>query len=309
MNSLFASDAGFSHEPPPAQPLERLSASEAAARLARPEGRERPFIISGMTRSWPACRRWSPTFFKERYGDRSIVVERWRSGVATTDPMAFLRNRYYSRESLRAVIEHMEAGLEAPGSCYITYANIFEDAQELNADIEPLHEQLGVPNHYPAQLRRWLCLRPGFWLGPAGTVSTVHYDRHENFNVQVYGRKRWTLFAPGDAAALYANSAELPVVLFSPVDVERPDYGRYPSFRQARPLQGDLDPGDVIFVPCSWWHHVRALEMSITLNYWWWSARAAWAAARVGYLQARRHVGLRIASGGESEDAASMPTE
>lgn len=295
--------------PPPATPLERISPDEATARLGRPGGRNHPFIVTGLARSWPACGRWSPAFFKERYGDLPIVVERWRNGAASTDPMAYLRNRYYAKDRVRDVIERMESGVDAPGSHYITYANILEDAPRLSADILPLHEQLGVPARYPAPVRKWLCLRPGFWLGPAGTVSTVHYDRQENFNVQVYGRKKWTLFAPEDTPALYAASPELPAVIFSPVDIEHPDYGRYPRFRQARPLEGVLEPGDVIFVPVGWWHHVRTLEMSITLNYWWWSPRAALQAARIQYLQARRHLGLRIARGREAEDAASMPTD
>jgi ribosomal protein L16 Arg81 hydroxylase len=28
-----------------------------------------------------------------------------------------------------------------------------------------------------------------------------------------------------------------------------------------------LNPGDVLFIPIGWWHHVRALDVSMTLTH------------------------------------------
>src|SRR3546814_10601995 len=37
---------------------------------------------------------------------------------------------------------------------------------------------------------------------------------------------------------------------------------------QARTVE--LDPGDAVFIPSMWWHHVEGLEpFNILVNYWW----------------------------------------
>ena len=34
-------------------------------------------------------------------------------------------------------------------------------------------------------------------------------------------------------------------------------------------LAGELFPGDVLYIPAKWWHHVRSLDFSISVNAWW----------------------------------------
>jgi hypothetical protein len=42
-----------------------------------------------------------------------------------------------------------------------------------------------------------------FWMGQEGTLADTHYDAYENFNIQVYGKKKWTIFAPDQPLYLY----------------------------------------------------------------------------------------------------------
>ncbi|MEX0299818.1 MAG: cupin-like domain-containing protein, partial [Kordiimonas sp.] len=56
------------------------------------------------------------------------------------------------------------------------------------------------------------------------------------------------------------------------VDFNDPDYGKYPNFKDAVALAqvAELEPGDVLFFPALWWHHVEALsDFNIMMNYWW----------------------------------------
>ncbi len=57
------------------------------------------------------------------------------------------------------------------------------------------------------------------------------------------------------------------------VDFADPDFARHPRFREAHGRtrrSAELEPGDLLFYPALWWHHVEALDaFNILVNYWW----------------------------------------
>jgi hypothetical protein len=119
---------------------------------------------------------------------------------------------------------------------------------------------------------------PGrIWIGNRLTVTT-HYDLSDNLACVVAGRRQFTLFPPDQIANLYPGPLEFtpagaPV---SMVDPENPDFDRYPNFRKALAAaqSAELEPGDVLFIPYFWWHHVVSLErFNVLVNYWWNEAR------------------------------------
>jgi ribosomal protein L16 Arg81 hydroxylase len=58
----------------------------------------------------------------------------------------------------------------------------------------------------------------------------------------------------------------------STVNFANPDFNQHPRFREALESAqvAELEPGDAVFVPSMWWHHVEGLSRFNTLvNYWW----------------------------------------
>ena len=59
----------------------------------------------------------------------------------------------------------------------------------------------------------------------------------------------------------------------SMVRLSSPDFDRYPRLRDALAAaqSAELSPGDAIFIPTLWWHHVESLdrEFNALVNYWW----------------------------------------
>lgn len=111
------------------------------------------------------------------------------------------------------------------------------------------------------------------WIGNATRIAT-HYDQSQNLACVVYGRRRFTLFPPDQIANLYIGPLDhtLAGPPSSMVDPEAPDLERYPRFAEAlaHAQMAELGPGDAIFVPAIWWHHVSALDrFNILVNYWW----------------------------------------
>ncbi|MDH7970774.1 cupin-like domain-containing protein [Sphingomonas sp. AR_OL41] len=117
------------------------------------------------------------------------------------------------------------------------------------------------------------------WIGNAAAVAT-HYDASPNIACVVAGRRRFTLFPPDQLANLYIGPLDhtLAGPPVSMVDPEAPDLERYPRFAEAwRNAQtAELGPGDAIFMPALWWHHVKALDpINVLVNYWWGEDSAA----------------------------------
>ena len=79
------------------------------------------------------------------------------------------------------------------------------------------------------------------------------------------------MFAPlGSAEAKKSAAAAATVAQgnVSNVDVEHPDLARFPLFAKARHFDAILGPGDALFIPKGWWHYVRALTPSFSVNFW-----------------------------------------
>jgi hypothetical protein len=56
------------------------------------------------------------------------------------------------------------------------------------------------------------------------------------------------------------------------VDLRQPDLARYPRFAEALATaeSAELEPGDAVYVPYMWWHHVESLDtFNVLVNYWW----------------------------------------
>jgi hypothetical protein len=112
-----------------------------------------------------------------------------------------------------------------------------------------------------------------FWMGNRTRIS-AHYDFPDNIACVVAGKRRFTLFPPGQVANLYVGPVERTPSgqAISLVDFSNPDFERFPRFEQALEASQvfELEPGDAIFIPSMWWHHVESKsDFNLLVNYWW----------------------------------------
>ena len=103
-------------------------------------------------------------------------------------------------------------------------------------------------------------VQPRIWLGNTITVP-AHFDDANNIACVIAGRRRFTLFPPDQIGNLYIGPVDFaptgaPISL---VDFSAPDFERFPRFHAAvaHAFVAELGPGDAIFIPPLWWHHVR----------------------------------------------------
>lgn len=115
--------------------------------------------------------------------------------------------------------------------------------------------------------------RPRMWIGNRVTVQT-HFDLFSNLACVVGGRRRFTLFPPDQVANLYMGPVDFTPsgTPISMVPLHDPDLTRFPRFADAlrHAEQAELAPGDALYIPYGWWHHVESLEpFNVLVNYWW----------------------------------------
>ena len=122
-------------------------------------------------------------------------------------------------------------------------------------------------------------VQPRIWLGSAVTTP-AHFDESNNIACVVSGTRRFTLFPPDQIGNLYIGPlghapTGTPISL---VSLSNPDFERFPRFREAlaAALVAELGPGDALYIPTLWWHHVESLaRYNILVNYWWKGTPAA----------------------------------
>ncbi len=111
---------------------------------------------------------------------------------------------------------------------------------------------------------------PRLWAAGAMRTQT-HNDPDHNIACVVAGRRRFVLFPPEQVANLYIGPLDKPPPL-SLARIEAPDFARFPKFREAlaHAVEATLEPGDALFMPKYWWHHVTSLStFNVMVNYWW----------------------------------------
>ena len=107
------------------------------------------------------------------------------------------------------------------------------------------------------------------WIGPAGTVTPLHFDFHENVLCQLLGCKLVLLceggIEEGEREAFYPCDG---VANASRVDAENPDLAAFPLFARVVRRTCVLSPGQALFIPKGVWHYAKSLSPSASVSFW-----------------------------------------
>jgi ribosomal protein L16 Arg81 hydroxylase len=231
---------------------EGLSVEDFHARYSEPE---RPVVLRGAIREWTLFKTWTPAYLKSLLGAHPVNVARSPDGGEYFDPDTGVDHR---RTLVLPFDEFVDRAFNGgtKEKLYLLQASTKEFA--------PLTQEIVVPEYARPPI-----LFNNVWIGSEGNVTRCHYDMQDNLLAQVVGRKRVTLFPSRHMRQLYPRSPFGNKPNFSRVDVIQPDYGRFPRFRDVTAYETQLDPGDMLYIPIHWFHHVVSLDAAISLNYWW----------------------------------------
>ncbi|MCC6463192.1 MAG: cupin-like domain-containing protein [Saprospiraceae bacterium] len=205
----------------------------------------KPVVLTDVMANWPACHRWTIDHFKEHYGHLRVPVvsnnySKPGKGYMTPDRII----------TFREFLEILEAG---PSDLRIFLWNIFRAAPELRHDFQMPYIMDGFVDELPFM-----------FFGGQGSHVALHYDidmSHVFLN-QIHGRKRVVLFARDQSRNLYQH----PFTVASYVDLNNPDYEKYPALAKAKGYEVMLQPGETLFMPSGHWHYIEYTDGGYSIS-------------------------------------------
>lgn len=245
------------------------AAPDAAALDRLLKGARTPFVVRGLVRDWPLVNAG----LHSARAARTYLLERARNvpfAVSIGQPGHDGRMFY---DAAMGMNFQMARG---------KLADIFSgfDANEGRADPPTVYlASIDVPAHFDAvDAENTVDLgsrqrTASLWIGTPTRIA-AHNDFPDNLACCVAGRRRFILFPPDQFRNLYLGPIDNTPAgrAISMVDFHAPDFAAYPRFADAlaHAQVAQLEPGDALFIPSMWWHHVEGLErFNILLNYWW----------------------------------------
>jgi hypothetical protein len=230
---------------------------------------ESPFVVRAIAIDWPLVRAGieggadARAYLLSHARDRRFEVnigEPGKGGRLFYDEQMGMNFRM-GRAPLAEIFAGIDANVDKPDAPVIYLSSLI---------IRDYFDGLDEANRIDLGTRE---TRDSIWIGTRTEIA-AHNDIPDNLAVCAVGRRRFSLFPTLTFAVLYLG----PLVntpagrAVSMVDLANPDFRRYPRFRAAleQAQVAELEPGDALFVPSMWFHHVEALDpFNVLVNYWW----------------------------------------
>ena len=175
--------------------------------------------------------------------------------------------------------------------------------EQLEADLHTMNRHLV---HELAQLGGFGELsRNQLFVSYSDFLTAVHYDQQHNLYLQLRGCKRFLLFDVTCAPAMYPYPVHHSLDRKARVDLESLDLNTWPNAQAlvGRGVDALLLPGDILFLPMSWFHHVHSIgEENVSLNWWFYDsgglfdpAKVCWPLSNISLVEFSRHIEYFIA--------------
>jgi ribosomal protein L16 Arg81 hydroxylase len=221
--------------------INEISSKDFREKYLKPQ---KPVIIKGLANS--AAEKWTIDYLKDFCGE--VVVDVFdnsnKKNSAFTTPDLKMKFRDY----IDTVVK------DEPTSLRMFLFNIFKRKPELRAD-------------FPCpQIFKGVLGKLGYmFFGGKGIKVRIHQDIDMS-NVlltQFHGKKKVVLISPKYSDLLY----RLPFTTFSLVDLDKPDYHKYPGLEYVEAQECVLEPGDSLFMPSGYWHYITYQEGGFSVSY------------------------------------------
>lgn len=215
--------------------------------LAHYKKSERPVILGGITRGWPAREKWSVDYLKQVAGERMVPLY---DSQPSRD-----RKHQHAPAAEMPLAEYLDRLAAGENDLRMFFYNVLDEAPELIEDFE-----------YPDMGLKFFQRLPVLFMGGKGAKVQMHFDIDlaDIFLCHFGGPKRIMLFSPEQTPYLY----RVPFSFSALFDVkfDQPDFDRFPALRHAQGEIAEIRHGDVLYIPPGYWHFVQYDDISFSMS-------------------------------------------
>lgn len=235
----------------PVDVVEHISPGDFKKKYYHPQV---PVVIKSLAHDWPAFTKWDWDYLKEVAGKKQVGIYNNVKSDAYT-PV----NKADNYTSFGEYIDMIRKG---PAAWRIFLFNIFSHAPQLSKDFT-----------WPEHLMKGFVKRaPMLFVGGQGSITHMHFDIDLShiLHTQFMGKKRVLLFPNEEQYKLYRKPFEvLSIADFSKYyDAEetKVDLKEFPALAHANGYDIILEPGDTLFMPGGYWHHMEYMESGFAMS-------------------------------------------
>lgn len=213
---------------------------------------ERPVILKGMGKDWPAIRRWSADFFKDTYGHVKVPVCYYKTKQQE-------RYKEQVKMPLREYINLAEKNTHSDNIAELPYLGgwIYDkECPELLDDIDMT---------LPCFPDNWLYKLPtsisipstNLLIGHQYVSSPLHTDSFfvNSILTMIVGQKKARMVSPSHTFAVSNGQ-----------DLFNPEVADEVLKQGAEIFEGTVSAGDAFYIPPGWWHNVINCGFTIAVQ-------------------------------------------
>jgi hypothetical protein len=213
-----------------------------------------PLVIKGLAKKWPAYEKWDWDYFKQMVGDKEVgIYNNIKSDAYTPVNKA---------DDYVKFGEYIDMIRKGPAQWRIFLFNIFSHAPQLAKDFD-----------WPTELMSGFVKRaPMLFTGGEGAVTHMHFDIDLShiLHTQFMGRKKVLLFPYEQKDLLYRKPFEVLSMAdythYYDQQSSKVDFEKFPALKYAEGYDLTLEPGDTLFMPAGFWHHMEYLESGFAMS-------------------------------------------
>lgn len=249
--------------------------------------------------------RWTDEYLIDRMGSRKISIAVTPNGLADavtrgSDDKLYFAEPFVEQMTMAEFLSKLTSDSTHSEIYYLQSqnGNIYssryfkEDSLDSPSEFEPLRPDVPKDITWCTEAFGELPDAVNLWIGNSKSVTSIHCDPYENIYTVVRGAKHFTLLPPTEGwclkerkypHAVYTRPSPASGLKLVPSSPRFVDSVRWSSISdphipgalspEAHPIHVTLRPGDILYLPVGWWHHVRQSgDITIALN-WWYDAQ------------------------------------
>jgi ribosomal protein L16 Arg81 hydroxylase len=230
-------------------PIERVSNITKADFVNNYYKPQKPVLIEGLTKDWPAFKKWDLDYIQSLAGDIVVPLynnERTKGRQKSAEPATEMK-----------LYDYLELLKTKPTDLRIFFFDIMKEMSVLAKDF-----------NYPDLGLNFFKRLPVMFFGSKGSKVLLHYDMDlaDLVHFHFHGNKKVVLFSPEQTQYLY--KIPYSVHNLEDIDLDKPDFEKFPALQYAQGLEIEMKHGDALYMPSGYWHYITYLNggFSMTLR-------------------------------------------